>query len=82
MATGGIPSVPGSNPQPVIISQDDQDQNDKKKKKKGGSKDQKHKVKVFMSPDHSIKPFADFIQSAKKSIDMYIPGMDKWMMNG
>ena len=36
--------------------------------------DGKHKVKVFMSPDHSIQPLADFIQSATKSIHMYIPG--------
>ena len=34
----------------------------------------KYKVSVFMSPDHSIEPLADFVQSAKKSIDMYIPG--------
>lgn len=34
-----------------------------------------HKVTMFNSPDHSIQPMADCIQSAMKSIDMYIPGM-------
>ena len=49
-----------SNPEPVNITP--------------GKDDPKHKVKVFLSPDHSIKPVADFISSASKSIDMYIPG--------
>ena len=35
----------------------------------------KHKVKVFMSPDHSIQPLAEFVQSAQQSIDLYVPGM-------
>lgn len=34
----------------------------------------KHKVTVFISPDHSIKEFTDFIMSATKSVDAYIPG--------
>ena len=50
-----------SNPQPVMIP--------------AGKDNQNHKVKVFLSPDHSIKPVVDFISSAKKSIDMYIPGL-------
>lgn len=33
-----------------------------------------HKVKVFMSPDHSIQPLVEFIKSAKTSLDAYIPG--------
>lgn len=33
-----------------------------------------HKVTMFNSPDHSIQPMADCIQSATKSLDMYIPG--------
>ena len=37
--------------------------------------EKKHKVTVFMSPDHSIQPLADFIMSATKSVDLYIPGM-------
>ena len=40
------------------------------------SDDTSHKVTMFNSPDHSIKPLVDFIKSAEKSIDMYIPGID------
>lgn len=54
-------AVMASNPQPVMIP--------------AGKDNQNHKVKVFLSPDHSIKPVVDFISSAKKSIDMYIPGL-------
>lgn len=40
------------------------------------SDDTSHKVTMFNSPDHSIQPLVDFIKSAEKSIDMYIPGID------
>ena len=38
------------------------------------SEDTSHNVTMFFSPDHSIQPLVDFIESAKKSIDLYIPG--------
>ena len=37
-----------------------------------------YKVTVLMSPDHSIKEFADFIMSATKSVDAYIPGVSRY----
>lgn len=37
--------------------------------------DTTHKVTLFVSPDHSIKPLVELIESAEQSIDIYIPGL-------
>lgn len=60
MAKKATAAAGGKNPEPVLISP--------------GEDDKKYKVKVFLSPDHSIEPVINFISSAKKSIDVYMPG--------